>query len=71
MLFRKKSTISLMSSISLPGGSGVRSDVDIPSVDGVFYKVRGLPEIQFIHEIGAMVVHGPDADTEQLGHLPG
>jgi hypothetical protein len=44
---------------------------DIPFLDGEFYEVGGVPEVQFVHDAGPMMVHGAGADAEQLGDLPG
>ena len=48
----------------------VREDLDIAFVDGVLYKVGGSSEVELIHDAGAVVFYGPDADGKKLGDLP-
>jgi len=44
---------------------------DIPFAHGVFYEVGSFSELQFIHNIGAMMVYGADADIENFSDLAG
>ena len=47
----------------LCGGRGVAL------ADGVFYQVGGLFNVQLFHNIGAVMFHGADAYTQEIGNL--
>ena len=41
----------------------------VAPVDGVFYQVGGLLNVQLFHNIGTVMFHGADAYTQEIGNL--
>ena len=41
----------------------------ITLADGIFYQVGGLPDVQFLHNIGTVIFYGTDAYKQEVGNL--
>jgi hypothetical protein len=42
---------------------------DVAFLDGVFDKVGGLFQVQFLHDVGAMTFYGTGADKQKITDL--